>query len=78
MVAGTARSPAASVRPDGANRDGGQPGRHHHSGGEPREVGDGEVSHQGKTPAVRARVSLVSVVTIGLGGQMGLSEGLAT
>jgi hypothetical protein len=42
------------------------------------EVGDGEVNHDWKTPAVRARVSLISVVTIGLGGLMGLSKGLAT
>jgi len=40
------------------------------------EVGDGEVIHHGETPAVRARVSLVSVVTIGLGGLKGLSEAI--
>jgi hypothetical protein len=33
MASGTVRSPAAVVRPDGANCDGDQPGRHHHSGG---------------------------------------------
>jgi hypothetical protein len=42
------------------------------------EVGDGETIHQWKNPRRHGEGFLNSVVTIGLGGLMGLSEGLAT
>jgi hypothetical protein len=42
------------------------------------EVGGGEVIHQMAKPPPSGRGFLISVVTIGLGGQMGLSKGLPT